>query len=94
MWMAQSPKRRRLADAYTFPGFRPLERVQGLFGDPRARLITLARRGKKQSAAGAVRRTAPGTTADGAGCGICPVPINAFTSIWRFGVCTAGGAAR
>ena len=45
--MAKSVKRRRLADAYTFPGFRPLQRVQGMFGDPRARLITLVRRGKK-----------------------------------------------
>jgi integrase len=28
---------RRLADAYTFPGFRPLATVRGLFGDPQAR---------------------------------------------------------
>jgi len=91
--MATSPKRRRLADAYTFPGFRPLERVQGLFGDPRVRLITLVRRGKKRSVAGAVPHTAPGTTAAAAESGICPVPIIASTSISRFGVWTAGGVA-
>ena len=44
------PKRRaprRLADTYTFPGFRPQQTVQGIFGDPQARLIRLTRRGKK-----------------------------------------------
>ena len=91
--MAKLPKRRRLADAYTFPGFRPLERVQGLFGDPRARLITLVRRGKKRSVASAVRRTARGTTAEPVGSGICPVPITASTSISRFGASSVGAVA-
>jgi hypothetical protein len=45
--MAQSIPRRRLADAYTFPGFRPLQRVRGIFGDPSARLITRVLREKK-----------------------------------------------
>ena len=61
--MAKLPKCRRLADAYTFPGFRPLARVQGLFGDPKARLITLVRRRKKRSAARVAPGTTPGTTA-------------------------------
>ena len=34
MGMAKLPKCRRLADAYTFPGFRPLARVQGLEIEP------------------------------------------------------------
>jgi len=38
---------RRLADAYRFPGFRTLQRVRGIFGDPHARLVMLVRRGKK-----------------------------------------------
>ncbi len=91
--MAKPPKRRRLADAYTFPGFRPLERVQGLFGDPKARLITLVRRGKKRSVVLAVSRTEPGTTAGAVGFGICPVPTTASTWIWSCGAWTAGGAA-
>jgi hypothetical protein len=49
--LAKPVKRRRLADAYTFSGFRPLQRVQGLFGDPGARLVTLRSAGKQISAA-------------------------------------------
>jgi hypothetical protein len=46
--MANSSKRRRrLWDTYTFPGFRPQPTVRGIFGDPKARLITLARRANK-----------------------------------------------
>src|ERR687895_2566514 len=34
--MARSTKRkRRLWDAYAFPGFRPLPMVRGVFGDPK-----------------------------------------------------------
>jgi len=45
-----STKRRRLRDAYRFPGFRPMEEVRGVFGDPHARIVTLARRSKKRHA--------------------------------------------
>jgi transposase len=45
--MSKTRKPRRLADTYTFPGFHPLAYVQGIFGDPQARLITLVRRTKK-----------------------------------------------
>jgi transposase len=38
---------KRLADAYRFPGFRVLYRLKGLFGDPKAGLVTLKRRRKK-----------------------------------------------
>jgi hypothetical protein len=63
--MAKLHKRRRLADAYTFSGFRPLQPVQGLFGDPGARLVTLVRRGKndlrylRRGVSQFVRPTAP-----------------------------------
>src|SRR5207247_2500347 len=43
--MARTAKRRRrLWDAYSFPGFRPQPTVRGIFGDPKARVITLHRR--------------------------------------------------
>lgn len=42
--MPASKKRKRLLDAYRFAGFRPLEQVPGIFGDPKARVITLVRR--------------------------------------------------
>lgn len=48
--MAATPKRKRLLDAYRFPGFAPRAEVHGIFGDPRARVIPLVRRSKKQSA--------------------------------------------
>jgi len=32
--MAKLRKPRRLADAYRFPGFRPLQKMQGIFGRP------------------------------------------------------------
>lgn len=60
--MATSVKRCRLTDAYAFPGFRQLQRVQGMFGDPKARIITLVRRGKRRSEAAAARYTVAGTT--------------------------------
>ena len=55
--MATSRKRKRLLDAYRFPGFRPLEEVRGVFGDPKARVIILVRRSKKRSARNVVERT-------------------------------------
>ena len=46
--MAKSPTRRRLSNTYRFTGFRPLEPIKGVFGDPRARVLTLVRRSKKR----------------------------------------------
>jgi hypothetical protein len=80
--MAKSAKRlRRLSDAYAFPGFRPLPTVQGVFGDPKARVITLKRRSKKRSAAAVVERTWAGTTDARGAFAICPVATRA--SIWN-----------
>ena len=45
--LVTSTKRQRLLDAYRFPGFRPIEEVRGVFGDPHARIVTLVRRSKK-----------------------------------------------
>jgi hypothetical protein len=41
-------KQRRLEDAYRFIGFRPDPQVRGIFGDPKARVVRLLRRGKKR----------------------------------------------
>jgi hypothetical protein len=60
--MATPRKRKRLLDAYRFPGFRPLDELHGIFGDPRARVIPLVRRSKKPSAGIAVERMQVGTT--------------------------------
>ena len=44
-------KVKRLLDEYRYPGFEPQAILQGIFGDPQARVTTLKRRQKKQNAA-------------------------------------------
>jgi hypothetical protein len=73
-------KYKKLHDLYRFPGFVPHPRVQGVFGDPRAVLITLQRRRKKRCAASAVRYTTPTTTNDYDALGISPVATSVSTS--------------
>ena len=54
-------KHKRLEDAYRFPGFYPKPWVGGIFGDPKARVIRLTRRSKKQFAGCAVENNLVGT---------------------------------
>src|SRR5258708_35766611 len=69
--MARTAKRRRrLWDTYWFPGFRPQPTVHGIFGDPKARVITLNRRSKKRAAGAAVMSRWAGTTGKFGGCGV------------------------
>ncbi len=44
-------KTKRLLDEYRFPGFRPVAKIKGRFGDSQARIIPLKRRQKKQHVA-------------------------------------------
>src|SRR5262249_54581 len=60
-------RRRRLWDAYCFPGVRPQPTVHGVFGDPKARVIKLKRRSKKRFADAVVVSRWPGTIASVAG---------------------------
>ena len=92
--MSKTRKPRRLADTYTFPGFHPLAYVQGIFGDPQARLITLVRRTKKQSAVRVEQPIGLGTTADSGGSAICHAGIIESTWTWRCGAFTAAVVAR
>ena len=41
-------KDRRLIDTYRFKGYAPSEELVGIFGDPKARVIELRRKGKKR----------------------------------------------
>lgn len=41
-------KKRRLLDEYRFCGFSPRAEIKGIFGDPKARVIRLKRKQKKQ----------------------------------------------
>ena len=68
-----------LHDLYRFPGFVPLPRIQGLFGDPLAVVVTLQRRRKKRSAVSAVAAITPTTTSDLGMFAISPVATDVFT---------------
>src|SRR5258708_29109170 len=89
-----STKRRRLLDAYRFPGFRPIEAVRGVFGDPHARIVTLVRRSKKRLAAHAGEYIPGGTIARfGARATFRPAACASFWSS-RCGVSGAADAAK
>ena len=87
-------KKRRLLDEYRFPGFRPKSKIQGTFGDPRARVIQLQRTQKKQF----VDAVAPGnaviTTKGNDKYGTCHAGMHVFTCQWRFGEFSAGSAGK
>ena len=68
-------------DEYRFPGFRPKARIQGMFGDPKARVIKLLRTQKKQYADAAALSTEVSMTRRCGLFGISPVEMQEF--IWR-----------
>jgi hypothetical protein len=85
----KSRQLRRLWDTYRFPGFRPDATVVGVFGDAKARIIRLHRRGKKLRAARAAGSNVPGTTTRRDASAISPAATP--TSIWTW-TCAASGA--
>lgn len=87
-------KKRRLLDEYQFPGVRPQLAIQGMFGDPRARIIWLDRTEKKRHAAVAGRFIGATTTRQCDGYGTCHAGMPAFTYQWRFGEFSAGSAGK
>jgi hypothetical protein len=91
--MAHRSKRRRLTDGYSFPGFRALATVCGVFGDPRVRVVMLVRRSKKRSAAPATIGTVAGMTAGDGRFVICPAAMPESISTWKSGASIVGIAA-
>ena len=78
--MATSRRKLRLADAYALPEFRPRASVRGVFGDQKARIITLVRRPKKRlNAAVAGRVSSVGMIARCAACATCPAATRGCT---------------
>ena len=65
-----------LQDLYRFPGFIPLPKVHGVFGDPLAVVVTLKCRRKKRSAASAAQCIAATTTSGDDACAIFLVGTN------------------
>lgn len=83
-------KTKSLYDGYRFPGFRPLRRAKGLFGDRFARVVVLRRRRKKPAAGRVARSIGRTTTATGEEYATFPVAAFASTWSWR---CVASAAA-
>jgi len=92
--MAISHKSKRILDAYRFPFFRPREKLRGIFGDSKARVITLVRRSKKQSATPADERTLSGTTRSCGEFATSPVATRASISRSKFDECSADTAEK
>jgi hypothetical protein len=87
-------KKRRLLDEYQFPGFRPRSEIQGIFGDPKARIIRLERNQKKRHAVAVAPCIGVITTRQNDGYGTYPVGMHVSTWKWKFGESSARGAGK
>lgn len=87
-------KHKRLTDAYRFPGFIPSQIVKGVFGDPKARVIILQRRQKKQYAPSVVKHNGVFMTVSNAVFATFRVATRGCFWNWRFDASTVGVAAR
>jgi hypothetical protein len=87
-------RKRRLRDAYRFAGFRPVDDLRGVFGDPYARVIVLVRRSKKRRAGRADGSNPAGTIAGSGAFEILEPAVCAYTWSSRSGVSDAVSAAR
>jgi hypothetical protein len=85
---------RRLWDAYRFSGFTPEPKVSGIFGDPKALVIKLRRRGKKRFAGPVAVRTGRFTIGKFVECEIFPAGIGMSGWMWRSAAFFAGVAGR
>jgi len=91
---APAKQKRRLWDAYAFPGFRPESTVRGIFGDPKARVIRLSWRSKKHCAVVADPLTMDGTIARSVVCATFHARTRAYFSKSRFDAFFAGFVAK
>ena len=84
----------QLTDVYHFPGFRPLSTIRGIFGDPKARVIRLSRRGKKQNVGSAAEFIGHFTTTRYAEFEIYPAATAEYIWNSKFDGCIAGVVER
>jgi hypothetical protein len=85
-------KFKQLYDLYRFPGFSAEPRIRGVFGDPRAVVVTLRRRRKKLYAPSAGKCIGRVTTNDIDAPGISLVATSEFTSPTAFEGSSVDGA--
>lgn len=83
-------KHKRLIESYRFKGYEPSENLTGIFGDPKARVIHLNRREKKQFVHCAALHTKVITTERRAECATFPAETHVSASNWRYAVWNAG----
>ena len=76
-------------DEYRFPGYRPSANIQGIFGDPKARVIQLERTQKKHYADVAVERIEAITTRRFGGYGIYHAEMHEYIWSWKSDVSSA-----
>jgi hypothetical protein len=84
---------RRLTDSYRFTGFKPQEKVSGMFGDSKARIVRLVRTGKKLSADVVGRLAEASTTARQGMYATYPLAMHESISSSKSGVLTARSVA-
>jgi hypothetical protein len=87
-------KKRGLLDEYRFPGFRPRPYIQGIFGDPKARVIRLERRQKKRHADVVAPYIGVITTKRYGESGTCLAGRHGYTWKWKSGGFSVNGATR
>jgi len=87
-------KNKQLSDLYRFPGFSPEHTLSGIFGDPRARVIALIRRGKKLFVVPVAGSIIPPTTGRSAWFATCPVARCGFIWKWRSAGSLVEGAGK
>ncbi len=87
-------KNRKLLDEYRIPGYRPMARIKGVFGDPKARVITLRRTQKKQYATVAGQCIGVITTRKRGAYGIFHVEMPGYIWNWKCGGSNARGAGK
>jgi hypothetical protein len=87
-------KKRGLLDEYQFPGFRSMPDIQGIFGDPKARIIRLKRVQKKRCAATAAPYTIAIMTRRYGRYETYLVETSAYTLKWKFDGLNANVARR
>jgi len=87
-------KHKRLIDSYRFQGYEPSENLTGIFGDPKARIIHLRRREKKQYVHFARLRQQAITTERHAVCATFVAEAHVSTSSWSYTAWSAGDARR
>ncbi len=87
-------KNRKLLDEYRFPGYRPMANIKGVYGDPKARVITLQRTQKKRYAAVVGRHIEAITTRRGDAYEICLAGMPEYIWKWKCGESNARGAGK